>query len=65
MSTVSHSSETASQVSDRLVHPKKRGMIAVIVSALHASRRRQACRVLRQYAFLRTSDLQQNSADRE
>jgi hypothetical protein len=57
MSTISYASEAVSQASDRLVEPEKRGTIAFITSALHASRRRQARRVMRQYEHLLTNEL--------
>jgi hypothetical protein len=57
MSTISYPSEAVSQVSDRLVEPEKAGIIAFIRSALHASRRRQASRVIRQYEHLLTNEL--------
>jgi hypothetical protein len=65
MSTISYPSEAVSQVSDRLVEPEKGGIIAFIMSALHASRRRQASRVIRQYEHLLTNELKQNSGERE
>jgi hypothetical protein len=65
MSTSSHPSEAVSQVSDRLVEPEKGGIIAFIMSALHASRRCQASRVIRQYEHLLTNELKQNSGERE
>jgi hypothetical protein len=65
MSTISYPAEAVSQVSDRLVEPEKGGIIAFIMSALHASRRRQASRVIRQYEHLLTNELKQNSGERE
>ncbi|MCK1739988.1 hypothetical protein IVA80_03605 [Bradyrhizobium sp. 139] len=46
MSAISHPSKAASQISE------EQGIIAFIMSALHASRRRQAGRVIRQYEHL-------------
>jgi len=65
MSSVSYRSEAVSQASDRVVEPERRGFLAFIMSALHASRRRQARRVMRQYEHLLTNELKQNSGERE
>ncbi|BAL78701.1 hypothetical protein [Bradyrhizobium cosmicum] len=61
--TISYPSKAAPQASDRLVEPEKRGVVAFIMSALHASRCRQASRVLRQYEHLLANELEQNSGD--
>ncbi|WP_143274891.1 hypothetical protein [Bradyrhizobium canariense] len=42
----------ACRVSDRLVESEKHGIVAFIISALHASRRRLASRVIRQCEHL-------------
>jgi len=52
MSIISYPSEAASQASERRREPEARGIFAFIMSALHASRRGQARRVLRQYEHL-------------
>jgi hypothetical protein len=65
MSNISYPSEAVSEVSDRLAEPKKRGIVAFIMSALHASRRRQASRVIRQYEHLLTNGLKHNYGERE
>ena len=65
MSSISYRSEAVSQASDRVVEPERRGVITFIMSALHASRRRQARRVMRQYEHLITNELKQNSGERE
>lgn len=65
MSTMSYPSEAVSQASDRVVEPERRGVIAFIMSALHASRRRQARRVMRQYEHLLTNELKLDSGERE
>jgi hypothetical protein len=64
MSTISYSSEAVSQVSDRFVEPEKGGFIAFIMSALHASRRRQASRVIRQYEHLNSNKIPENENGR-
>jgi hypothetical protein len=64
MRTISYPSEAIPQVSDRLVEPEARGVIAFIMSALHASRRRQANRVLRRYEHLLTNKLKQEFGER-
>jgi hypothetical protein len=65
MITMSEQSEAASQASERLTKSPKRGVIAFILSALHASRRRQALRVLRQYEHLLANELKHDSGERE
>jgi hypothetical protein len=65
MSSISYRSEAVSQASDRVVEPERRGVIAFIMSALHASRHRQARRVMRQYEHLLTNELKQDSGERE
>jgi hypothetical protein len=47
-------------VADRLVEQQERGMVGFILSALHASRRRQARRIISEYARLTASDEQLN-----
>jgi hypothetical protein len=57
MSTGSHPSDADSQVFDRLLGREERGIFACIMSALHASRRRQARRIIRQYEHLLGNEL--------
>jgi len=47
-------------VADGLVQPQERGTIGFILSALHASRRRQARHIISEYAHLIASDEQLN-----
>jgi hypothetical protein len=65
MSIISYSPEAASQVSDRPVEPKARGIFVFIMSSLHASRRRQAHRVLRRYEHLLTHEPKQDCGERD
>ena len=57
MSIISYSSEAAAQVSDRHVGPEARGIFAFIMSALHASRQRQAHRLVTDHAVRRRRQL--------
>ncbi|UPJ40459.1 hypothetical protein IVB40_24560 [Bradyrhizobium sp. 40] len=65
MSIMSVWSGAASQVPNRHVGPASRGIFAFIMSALHASRRHQAGRVLRHYEHLLTNELKHNAGERE
>lgn len=65
MSSMSYPSEYVSRASDRVAEPERRGIVAFIMCALHASRRRQARRVMRQHEHLLTNELEQNSGERE
>lgn len=60
MSTISYASEAVSQPSHCIAQPEKRCVIVFIMSALHASRRRQARRLMRQYEHLLTNELKQD-----
>jgi hypothetical protein len=65
MSIMSVWSGAASQAPNRHVEPKSRGIFAFIMSALHASRRHQAGRVLRHYEHLLTNELKHDAGERE
>jgi hypothetical protein len=60
---MSYSCEAVSHVSDRLIEPERRGIIPFIMSVLHASRRRQASRIICEFEHLLTND-QTGSGDR-
>jgi hypothetical protein len=55
----------ACRVSDRLVEPEEHGIVAFIISALHASRRRLASRVIRQCEHLLGNEAQKTSGEQE
>ena len=65
MSNMSVWSGAAFQVPNRHVEPESRGVFAFIMSALHASRRHQADRVLRHYEHLLTNELKHDSGEPE
>jgi hypothetical protein len=65
MSIISVWSGAASQVANRHVGSESRGIFAFIMSALHASRRHQAGRVLRHYEHLLTNEVEHDSGERE
>ncbi|WP_441234909.1 hypothetical protein [Bradyrhizobium sp. 930_D9_N1_4] len=56
MSIISTMSATASETSE----PETPGIFAFIMSALHASRRRQASRIMRQCEHLLTNEREQD-----
>jgi hypothetical protein len=64
MSNVWQSPKAVADLADHLAEPQARGMIDLILSALHASRRRLARRVIRECARLIASDEQENTGGR-
>lgn len=60
MSNVLQPPKAVADLADGLVQPQERGMIAFISCALHASRHRQARRIISEYARLIAIDEQLN-----